>query len=104
MAPVKKRRRYPEDFKREAVRTLLESGKPVTAVALSLGIEQSNLHKWKKALGPELASCAQNLAASSPSQPDVEALKKELAKIRETVDQLRTIVNKSLRNKYLPLK
>jgi transposase len=99
--PATKRRRYDDDFKREAVRTLLQSGKPVTAVAAGLGIEQSNLHKWKKIFGPRLATLTQNAAASSPRQADVDALRKELAKVQETVDQLRAIVSKTLRDKYI---
>jgi transposase len=104
MSQIKKRRRYSEEFKREAVKTLLESGKPVTAVAAALGIEQSNLHKWKKIFGPTLITQAQNIAAaiSSPGQADVDALRRELAKVRETVDQLRNVVNKTLRDKHLP--
>jgi transposase len=102
MLQIKKRRRYSEEFKREAVKTLLESGKPVTAMAVELGIEQSNLHKWKKKFGPRLVASAQNIAASCPEQADVDELRRELAKVRETVDQLRNVVNKSLRNKYLP--
>jgi transposase len=99
--PVQKRRRYDDNFKREAVKTLMESGKPVTAVALDIGIEQSILHKWKQIFGPQIATQAQNTTASSPRQADVEALRRELAKVKETVDQLRTIVNKSLRDKYI---
>jgi transposase len=102
MAPLKKRRRYDDDFKRRAVTTLLESGKPVTAVAAAMGIEQSNLHKWKKIFGPALSTSAQNIAASSPRQEDIEALKQELAVVKDTMERLRTIVNKTLREKYLP--
>jgi transposase len=101
MAPVTKRRRYDDEFKRGAVKTLLLSGRPVTAVASDMGIDQSNLHKWKKIFGPELSVSAQNTAASSPQQADVEALRRELATVKETVDQLRNVVNKSLREKYL---
>ena len=103
MAPVLKRRRYDVEFKREAVKTLLESGKPVTTVAVELGIEQSNLHKWKKIFGPQLVAKAQNIAAAiaSPEQADVDALRRELAKVKETVDQLKNVLNKTLREKYL---
>ena len=97
-----KRRRYDAEFKRGAVKTLLESGQPVTAVAKNMGIDQSILHKWKKIFGPTLAAASQNNAASSPDSADVNALREELAKVRETVDQLRTIVNKSLRDRYIP--
>lgn len=43
----KTRKRFSEDFKREAVNLLLSSGKTVTAVADELGIELYNLARWK---------------------------------------------------------
>jgi transposase-like protein len=104
MASPIKRRRYDDEFKRRAVKTLLESGKPVTAAAAAMGIDQSNLHKWKKIFGPELTAAAQNIAASSPQQADIEALKRELASVKETVDQLRNVLSKTLRDKYFSSK
>jgi transposase len=104
MEPVlKRRRRYDDEFKRAAVKTLMESGKPVTAVAADMGIEQSMLHKWKRTFGPLLATSAQNTAAAraSPQQADVEALRRELAQVKETVDQLKNVINKTLRDKYI---
>ena len=43
----KTRKRYSEDFKRDAVNLLLSSGKTITAVAGELGIELYNLARWK---------------------------------------------------------
>jgi transposase-like protein len=106
MAPGAKRRRYDDQFKREAVKALLESGKPVTTVASVMGIDQSNLHKWKKIFGPEIAGAARNPAAAAgaclPGMDDLDTLKRELASVKETVDQLRTILNKTLRERYIP--
>ncbi len=43
----KTRKKYNEDFKRDAVNLLLSSGKPMTAVAAEIGIELYNLGRWK---------------------------------------------------------
>ena len=43
----KTRRRYTEDFRRDAVDVLLSSGKSITEVAGELGIELYNLARWK---------------------------------------------------------
>jgi transposase-like protein len=42
------RRQYSRGFKVSAVRLLAESDKPVSEVALSLGIHESMLRKWRK--------------------------------------------------------
>jgi len=54
-----KRHHYDEDFKRQAVRQLIESGKPVTAIAQSIGVERTILQKWRKKRGhlPLLECC-----------------------------------------------
>jgi len=95
-----KRRRYDEEFKRGAVKKLLESGKPVTSVAEDIGIDQSILHKWKKIFGPTMTSCSGNSTSYIAQSNEVESLRTELAQIKETVDQLKNIVHKSLHDKY----
>ena len=42
----KKNKSYPVEFKKEAVRLALESGKPKTAIAKELGIGVSLLYAW----------------------------------------------------------
>ena len=44
----KKNKTYPDEFKKEAVRMALESGKPKTAVAKELGVGLSLLYTWIK--------------------------------------------------------
>ena len=41
------RRKYSEDFKRDAVNQLISSGKSIAETAESLGIEVYNLSRWK---------------------------------------------------------
>lgn len=43
----KKRRKYTEEFRREAVNQLISRGKSVAEVARDLGIELYNLSRWK---------------------------------------------------------
>ncbi|MEO6742085.1 MAG: transposase [Chthoniobacteraceae bacterium] len=45
-----KRRRYDEQFKRDAV-ALLESGRSATQLARELGVSQWNLRDWKEIFG-----------------------------------------------------
>ena len=96
MTPSKRRHKYDEAFKRKAVQQLMRSGKPVTAISASLGIEQSVLHRWK-------SRYACKVAAAAPPSPESEiaSLKQELDTVKRTVEQLRSVVRKSLEARYL---
>jgi transposase-like protein len=41
-------RKYSPEFKREAVRLLVESGRPGKEVASELGIPSGRLHEWRR--------------------------------------------------------
>jgi transposase len=43
---MEKQQRFTAEFKREAVRQLKESGKPVTALARELGVPRNKLYAW----------------------------------------------------------
>ncbi len=96
------RRRYADDFKRNAVRTLLDSGKPVTAVAAEIGVEQSILHKWKKKFAHEFPGPGAQASGEGMESADIVSLRRELESVKETVDHLRNIVKKILGSKYSP--
>ena len=49
----RKKTPYNEEFKKEAVRLALESGKPKSQIARDLGIGASLLYDWIKRLDPE---------------------------------------------------
>jgi transposase len=49
-----KRRRFTAEFKEEAVRLVVNSGRPLAHVARELGIHENTLHNWKR--GMELGS------------------------------------------------
>ena len=44
----KKRNQYTKEYKVEAVRLMVEEGRPVFELARELGTAQSLLHRWKK--------------------------------------------------------
>jgi transposase len=93
------RKRYDDLFKQQAVKILVESGKPVTTVADQLGIEQSNLHKWNKQFGEEVRQNLHNASLEYKSD-EFRSLKAEIASIRDTVETLRLVVFKILNQKY----
>ena len=44
----KKRNQYTKEYKVEAVRLMIEEGRPISELARELGTAQSLLHRWKK--------------------------------------------------------
>ena len=44
----KKRTQYTKEYKVEAVRLIVEEGRPISELARELGTGQSLLHRWKK--------------------------------------------------------
>ena len=97
---IRKRKRYDETFKRDAVRILLESGKPVATVALALAIDRTLLQKWRKKFDDEFATKPTNSLPNIVSTSEFLSLKREFESIKEMVDQLRLIVKKVLSCKY----
>jgi transposase len=45
------RRKYTEEFKREAVRLMESSGKPIAELARDLGVNDNVLHRWRGVYG-----------------------------------------------------
>jgi len=75
------RRRYTEEFKKEAVMVMQERGnRPVREVAESLGVALSQLHAWRKKYGA---------AAHGKRAVSVEGLERENAQLHRENAQLR---------------
>jgi len=89
----KGRRQYNRDFKISAVRLLEESDKPLVAVARSLGIHATMLHKWRKQLrerGPESfdESGRQERSQLLRFERENKRLKRDLEMLKKTLDYL----------------
>lgn len=96
-----KRKHYNDKFKRDAVKVLLKSNKPVIEMALILGVEQSILHRWKKKFGPELADTPpQSPASQSIELDEIHALKIEIAAIKASIKHLCNIFRKCIGDRY----
>jgi transposase len=52
----KKHRTYTQDFKREAVRLMEISGKPVSQLARELGLNDNLLYRWRNEFGSDTAA------------------------------------------------
>lgn len=88
MTTKKTRREFTDEFKREAVVLLRDSGRPLTQVASELGLEPSVLRRWRSlANGTEqVASAVRPGGAAAPatSQADLCAPSWTLPEHRKT--------------------
>jgi transposase len=85
-----KRRKYTEEFKREAVRLVMGSEGTLTSVAADLGIDRSVVGGWvKKAEQGRLELTVCKPLKTESQSGEVEQLRRELAKVRMERDILK---------------
>ncbi len=78
-------KRYPEEFKIEAVKQVTDRGHSVAEVASRLGTTTHSLYAWIKKYGPE----ANDYQAKTDEQAEIRRLKKELQRVTEGRDILK---------------
>ena len=86
---MKQRRFFAEEFKRGAVRHLLESGKPLDGVARELGVVPSSLFRWRAKYGPAANSSVTASSLSVDEKAELAALRKKVAELEEDKDILK---------------
>jgi transposase len=84
------RKSYTEEFKREAVRLMETSGKPVAQLARDLGVNDNNLYRWRGMYGNRFQ------ASSTGSVFELEAELKRLRREVEVLRQERDILKKAM--------
>jgi transposase len=92
-----KRRKYDQEFKRDAVEMVIRSGKSATEVGKDLGINGNMLARWKaEHLAKMDESCGIRPGSGmKPSEVDAEnrQLRKELAYVSEQRDILKKAIS-----------
>ena len=78
-------KRYPEEFKIEAVKQVTEKGHSVAEVAARLGTTTHSLYAWIKRYDPQQP----NIVESSVALAELTILKKELQRVTEERDILK---------------
>ncbi len=87
-----RRRRFDKEFKLEAVRLVVEEGRPVAEVSRGLGIHENLLHVWKRRYKEDMSDSFPGKGRLRPVVDELRRLKKEL----EDVKQERDILKKAL--------
>jgi transposase len=87
------RRNYTEEFKREAVRLMESSGKPIAQLARELGINDNNLYRWRRVYSNQPLP---SMNGSQASRVELEAEVKHLRREMEVLRQERDILKKAM--------
>ena len=88
---MKRGGKYPEEFKKEAVRMLKEGGKPASEIAMGLGIKRTLLYRWSEQLAErgEDAFRRRSGPRKSDERSELSRLRRELAEVKEERDILK---------------
>ena len=89
----KKRRQFDRAFKVEAVRLVIEEGRPVAAVARDLGIGENLLHRWKQQFTDRPGQAFVGTGNLSPEQAELRRLRRELTDVTEERDILKKAIS-----------
>ena len=78
-------KRYPEEFKIEAVKQVVDRGHSVSSVATRLDITTHSLYAWIKKYGPDSSTNKEE----SDAQAEIRRLQKELKRVTDERDILK---------------
>ena len=82
-------KRYPEEFKTEAVKQVVDRGYSVSSVATRLDITTHSIYAWIKKYGPDSSTNKEQ----SDAQAEIRRLQKELKRVTgNAVNLLMTIL------------
>ncbi|HDC4589074.1 TPA: IS3 family transposase, partial [Enterobacter kobei] len=92
-------KRYPEEFKIEAVKQVVDRGHSVSSVAIRLDITTHSLYAWIKKYGPDSSTHKEQ----SDAQAEIRRLQKELKRVtdeRDIFKKSRGVLRKAVRLRY----
>lgn len=92
MEVIKKRRVYDQEFKREAVRLVVERGKKASIVAFDLGIKENLLYRWIRQSSEDPENSFPGKGHLKPEDEEIRKLQRELADVKEERDILKKAV------------
>jgi transposase len=88
-----KRRTYDSEFKREAVKLVIEGGRIATEVAKGLGINENVLYRWIKEYREDTEHSFPGKGKLKPEDEELRRLQRELADVKEERDILKKVVS-----------
>ncbi len=92
MSGYKPRRTYDKEFKREAVRLVLEEGRRASTVERNLGIGRGIVSRWIREMTQDPEEAFPGKGRLKPHDQELQSLKKELEKVKRERDILKKAV------------
>lgn len=92
MGEYRKRRVYDQEYKRDAVRLVLEGGRGVRDVCRELGIHENLIHRWKSEYLADQEHAFPGKGHMKPHEEELMRLKKKIMDL----EQEREILKKAL--------
>ena len=83
------RRRFSREFKVEAVRQVLENGRPVAQVARDLDISASVLRRWKQQVEADPSEAFPGNGRMKAEDEELRRLRREVVRLRQERDFLK---------------
>lgn len=81
---------YTKEFKKEAVRLMIESDRPASEIAIELGVRRNQLYKWKEQLDVKADQAFSGRGRPrKENQSEVSKLKQENKRLQEEVEILK---------------
>lgn len=86
---AEQRRKFPREFKIEAVRRVIEGGEPAVEVARALNLQPNMLYSWVRQFKTEATRAFRGNGNVTSQDEEVRKLRREVAQLREERDILR---------------
>ncbi len=86
---AEQRRKYPREFKVEAVRRVVDGGEPAVEVARALDLQPNMLYGWVRQFKAEAAEAFRGNGNMTSQDEEVRKLRRENAVLREERDILK---------------
>lgn len=83
------RRRFSREFKVEAVRQVLEHGRPLAQVARELDISASVLRRWKQQVAADPSEAFPGNGRMKAEDEELRRLRREVVRLRQERDFLK---------------
>jgi len=86
------RRNYDREFKKSAVKLVLESGRSVKSIAEELGISDNTLFIWKKRYQEDAKNAFPGKGHMKPEQEELRRKDREIARLKMERDILKKAI------------